>query len=307
MTSAKHVGAVAAVAIMFAAMSSQADDSRKPSKDRKGAGRSFDGQVEVPAPFARGSAFLLSGSDDCYFLYPAWTGMALDTRDERERAGGVDTPGFPMACARSGANVTCKVFKDGMTAAFNAAVKTDTAAQLSFATAGGYIDMVVDLQKKTATFKQTLADDTQSCTMKYKSREEASDDVAKLDPPPASALPAKDRANGAISGGNRLTCKSRHDSLAPKDPLTGRRASVCSACTDSCSYVGEECKAGVCVYTGAGVMPRGSDDEPSSSRGSNDGPPKKKGKGLGQSCKSSSECRSDLSCKAVSAKRSTCR
>lgn len=308
MSIAKHVGTIAAATILFAAMSSKADDTK--GSDRKGAGTGFDGQITVPGAFAPGLAFLLMGDDSCRFLYPFWMGMALDTRDVNERASGAETPGFPMACTRNGASLTCKVFKDGFTVAFNASVKTDNASQLVFGTAGGYIDTVVDLDKKTASFTQTApSGKSKVCEMKYKRAPDAAEDVAKLDPPPASALPAKNRANGVSSGGDRLTCRSRNDSLAPKDPLTGRRVSVCSACTDNCYYVGEECKSGACVYTGNGIPGGSNDDGPSRRPSSSNDPPKKKkkGKGLGQSCKASSECRSDLSCKAVSAKRSTCR
>lgn len=262
-------------------------DSRKGSD-----GPGFDGQIEVPAAFSRGSAFLLTAKDDCRILFPRWTGMARDTRNVMEKAGGVETPTFPIACARSGSQLTCKIFKSGFTVAFNATVKADTSTQLSFGTSAGYISTVIDLQKRTATFKQTAPSGNATvCEATYKSREEATEDVAKLDPAPSAPLPPKDRANGTNSSADRLTCRSRHESLGPKDPVTGRQAPICSACTDACGFVGEECHSGTCAYTGKGDT-RG-DDAPSSSP-SAPGSKKPTAKGIGDKCAHDADCASKI-------------
>ena len=290
--------AVALVATVVATVSAaQGDDPTGirggKGGDRKGSdGPGFDGQVQVPAAFARGSAFLITATDDCRILYPRWNGMARDTRNVAEQAGGVETPGLPIACARSGTQLTCKIFKNGFTVAFNAAVKADTSTQLTFGTSAGYIDAVIDLAKRTATFKQTAPGGSSTvCEATYKSREDATEDVAKLDPPPSAALAHEDRPNGLSSSAKRLTCKSHHDSLGPKDPVTGRRAPICSACTSDCGFVGEECQSGTCVYTGKGDT-RG-DDAPSSAPSAPDSK-KPTLKGIGDKCDHNADCASKI-------------
>lgn len=300
--------AAALVGSVSTSASKEGDGDAPRGRSGKGSdGPGFDGQIDVPGPFARGSAFLLLGDDDCRFLYPRWVGMAQDTRDVNERASGVETPGFPIACARSGQSVTCKVFVDGFTAAFSASVKAETASELRFGTAGGYIEAVVDLQKRTASFKQTAPSGRSTvCETKYKSREDAAEDVAKLDPaPPNPPRPAKARPNGMASDGDRLKWKSRHETLAPKDPLTGRRIPSCSACTNECGFVGEECKGGVCVYTGKGDD-RGSESSSSSGPSTAVGGKKKRGKRLGQSCKTTSECEEGRVCSQRTPRLRTC-
>lgn len=83
-------------------------------------------------------------------------------------------------------------------------------------------------------------------------------------------------------------------------------AGTCKICTeDSACGKGRVCSANKCW------VPRdSSDDEPSSSSSSSPAraaDPDKNKKGLGQSCKSSSECASRYTCKPVSKSRSTCR
>jgi hypothetical protein len=304
--------AVAALGVTLLAGSSQADDSKKggassskepprAADDKGGGGKSgggapgsgHEGQISVPPAFARGTAFLLAGENDCRLQAPwKWMSMAADTRD-RSESNGLETPGFPIACARNGASATCKMFKDGLTFAFDLGVKTDTPAQLVLATQGGFLEIAVDLQKKTGVMKQTSPTGTStSCgDLKYKSREDAAADVEKLDPPPSAALPTKDRPNGMSSGGDRHVCKSNHETPSAKDPLTGRRATLCTACSDKCGFVGEECKSGVCIYTGKGDD-RGTYGD-SSSRGSSAKPDAKKAKkGLGETCKFNDDCTS---------------
>jgi hypothetical protein len=299
----KHAGFIAAVALGMTLLSasSQADDSRKGTtssssrgNEKAGRGSGFQGQIAVPPPFARGTAFLLMGSDDCYLESPwAWASMAQDTRNASERAGGLESPGLPIACVRTGQSATCKVFKDGMTYAFTAVIKTDTTSQLVLGTSGGFIEIAIDLQKRTGTFKQIDAEGQAStCAGTYKSREDAAGDVEKLDPAPGAALPAKDRANGMSSGGDRLKCKSRNQSSSATDPLTGRRAHVCAACSGECWFVGEECVKGTCVYTGKGDNRGSYGDESSSSGSSSKSDSKKQKKALGEKCQYNDDCAS---------------
>ncbi len=299
--------AAAVVGSVSASASKEGDGDAPRGRNGKGGdGAGFDGQIQVPSAFARGSAFLLIGDEDCRMLYPRWVGMAEDTRDVEERASGVETSRFPIACAQSNGQVICKIFIDGFTLAFRAAVKTDTAKELSFGTAGGYIDTVIDLKERTATFKQTAPSGRSTvCKASYKSREDATEDVAKLDPAPNAGLPAKNRPNGMSSGGDRLTCMSRHASRAPKDPLTERRAPICSPCKDTCFFRGEDCKAGVCVVTEAAIA-RDWADSPSASGSTNGGGKKKRGKRLGQSCKTTSECEEGRVCSQRTARLRTC-
>jgi len=120
----------------------QAVPRNAPAGSRAGTNaEGFDGQIEVPAPFTRGSAFLLMGDDDCGVLHRHWLRMAQDTRDPEESASGIDTPGLPIACAKSKGVVTCKIFKDGFTAAFTAPITADTPAEFRFRTPAGYIDV----------------------------------------------------------------------------------------------------------------------------------------------------------------------
>lgn len=285
----------------------QAVPRNAPAGSRAGTNaEGFDGQIEVPAPFTRGSAFLLMGDDDCGVLHRHWLRMAQDTRDPEESASGIDTPGLPIACAKSKGVVTCKIFKDGFTAAFTAPITADTPAEFRFRTPAGYIDAAINLSMRTATLTQTAYGRSTVCLVKYKAREDAVDDVARLDPA-ERALPSKNRPNGMESGGDRLKCKSRNDSRGPADPLTGRRPAVCSACTDRCRFAGDECIGGACVYTGKGrsvvfAPPSTSGPAMGSARGGG----KRRGKGLGQSCKSTSECEEGRVCSQRTPRLRTC-
>ena len=331
---AKHTGIITAAALgltLLATSSSHAqkggDGNPQDPKDtgggkggggggKGGGGTSggFEGQIVVPAPFARGTALLLMGDDDCRITSPAqWVGMGRREEAPKNGSGSPDTPGFPIACARTGQNLTCKVFKHGMTFAFDTTVKAETPAQLKFGTTSGYLEMVVDLQKRTGTFTQTSPNgkSVAVCQVKYKSKEDAADDVAKFDPQPTS-LPAKDRPNGMSSGGDRHTCKSNFENLGAKDPLTGRAPFTCGACTPSdrlgggCGFVGEECKAGICAYTGKDADLLNAGSEPSG--GSSGGGSKtaaKKGTERGRMCGKGSDCQSG-SCKMENRTRGRC-
>lgn len=299
----------AALALSLSASAAQADGTlsgqvdgayRSPRQDRDGG---FEGQIAVPTPFPRGAAFLLVGEEDCGVLHRHWLRMAQDTRDPEERAAGVETPGLPIACAQSGNALTCKIFKDGFTAAFTAAVTADSAAELRFRTPGGYLDAVVQRGRRAATLTQTAYGRSSVCQARYKGPEEAAEDVARLDPAELE-LPVKGRGNGTKSGGDRLKCKSRHDARGAADPLTGRRTALCSPCTGSCGFAGEECRGGVCVYTGKGDYVPASRPAAGPAAGSGGG--KRRGKGLGQSCKTTAECEEGRVCSQRTPRLRTC-
>lgn len=83
----------------------------------------------------------------------------------------------------------------------------------------------------------------------------------------------------------------------------------CSKCSAKlkCQKPGAKCYDGSC-WTDAELerARRAAAESKPASKPSSDSP-KSSGKGLGKSCTSSSECRSDLTCKPVSKSRSTCR
>lgn len=86
--------------------------------------------------------------------------------------------------------------------------------------------------------------------------------------------------------------------------------SKCARCSAKlkCQKPGAKCYDGTCL-TDAEVeqAKRASSRSEPSDAPKSSGSPKSSGKGLGKSCTSSAECRSDLTCKPVSKSRSTCR
>ncbi len=107
------------------------------------------------------------------------------------------------------------------------------------------------------------------------------------------AEPTTDKRNG-------LSC-SKHGECKSRLCASG----TCKACSETSCGPGRTCSSNKCWTDSAGSSSDESSSPPARPTKASD--PDKGKKGLGQSCKSSSECASRYTCKPVSKSRSTCR